>query len=234
MSNLYTSGEYLKKTESWHAEDSPWKAQQIMLMLRKNDIHPKRIAEIGCGAGLILDELSKQAYLQDTQFKGYDISPQAIELCRKIGSKRVDFVCQDLFAECQAEPFGVLLVIDVVEHVPDYVGFIEECKTKAEYKVYHFPLDIHVSSVLRNSFVRERYAYGHLHYFTAESVIAALKDTDHQIIDYFYTYSAFQLFKHHPSTRKAIAHGVRWLASKWSVSLTARVFGGYSLMVLAK
>ena len=104
-----------------------------------------------------------------------------------------------------------LLVIDVFEHIPDCMGFVEKCRAKADYKIFHIHLDIHVSSVLRNAFIGGRYTLGHLHYFTADSAIATLKDTGHEIVDYFYTNAAFGLFKQHPSLKTAIANDPRWL-----------------------
>ena len=126
------------------------------------------------------------------------------------------------------------MIIDVFEHVPDYLGFVEKCREKATYKIYHIPLDIHVSSVFRNSFLRNRYTIGHIHYFTADSAISALRDTGHEIIDCFYTNGAVGLFKEHPSFKKAIANVPRWLLSKFNLPFTARLLGGYSLLVLTK
>ena len=236
MSNIYETGEYLAATgNTWHSEDSPWKAGQILRIISDNGIQPRNIAEVGCGAGQILVELSKQEYLKDCQFEGYDISPQAIELCEK-DTKNCNFFCQNIFTgeNGNTQKFDILLVIDVFEHVPDYIGFVEQCRQKANYKIYHIPLDIHVSSVLRNAFIRNRYSIGHLHYFTADSALATLKDTGHEIIDYFYTSGSFGVFRQHPSIKTAIANGPRWLFSKFSLPLTARIFGGYSLLVVAK
>src|SRR5688572_10245627 len=155
MDNIYTSDEYLKATgQTWHTGDSHWKAGQILNIISSNDIHPNNVAEIGCGAGRILDELSKQPYLRDVRFEGYEISPHAIELSRGIDSKSCTFYCSDLLAEeHSSQHFDVLLVIDVFEHIPDYMGFVARCRGKAEYKIYHIPLDLSVSSVLRNSFI---------------------------------------------------------------------------------
>ncbi len=234
METIYTSGEYLKANQTWHAEDSAWKADQVIEIICRNHLRPKTIAEIGCGAGAIIDELSRKKYLSGTQFCGYDISPQAIELAEQRASERVNFFREDLLSSTNTKHFDVLLVIDVFEHIPDYMGFVEKCRVKADYKIFHIPLDIHVSSVLRNAFIRGRYTLGHLHYFTADSAIATLKDTGHEIVDYFYTNAAFGLFKQHPSIKKAIANGPRWLLSKFSMQFTARALGGYSLLVLAK
>src|SRR5438094_131052 len=115
MSNVYTSGKYLETTgQNWHSQDSPWKAGQISRIISRNDIHPKNIAEIGCGAGRILEELSKESYLTNVQFEGYDISPQAIELSKTIDAKNCKFYCSDLLAQENGQQyFDVLLVIDV-------------------------------------------------------------------------------------------------------------------------
>ncbi len=234
MDSIYTSGKYLETTQTWNAEDSPWKADQIIKIICNNRLHPQTIAEIGCGAGAILDELSKKEYLRGVQFSGYDISPQAMELAKHKESASVRFFYEDLVSETNAKHFDILLVIDVFEHVADYMGFLEKCRARADYKIFHIPLDIHVSSVLRNAFIGGRYTLGHLHYFTADSAIATLKDTGHEILDYFYTNAAFGLFKQHPSIKKAIANVPRGLFSKFSLPFTARVFGGYSLLVLAK
>ncbi|WP_173044817.1 class I SAM-dependent methyltransferase [Nitrospira sp. KM1] len=231
---LYTSGKYLETSQSWHAEDSPWKAKQISKVIRDNRLCPKQVAEIGCGAGLIINELSRVEELRDTQFWGYDISPFAIQLAKRHETSRVRFFCEDLFAEGNREHFDVLLAIDVYEHIPDYMGFLAKCRMKANYKIYHIPLDLHVSSVLRNVFLNNRYSMGHLHYFTADSAIATLKDTGHDVIDSFYTNPCMQLFREHPSVKRAIANVPRWLCSKISMSFSARIFGGYSLLVLAR
>jgi SAM-dependent methyltransferase len=234
VNTIYTSGKYLEATQTWHAEDSSWKAAQINTIIMKNGIRPSHIAEIGCGAGAVLDELSRKDNLCKAQFEGYDISPQAIELAKRLESGKVKFFCQDLLAEASTHHVDILLAIDIYEHVPDYMGFLAQCKTRAVHKIYHIPLDIHVSSVLRNAFLNNRYTLGHLHYFTAESAIATLKDTGHEIVDCYYTNPAIELFKEHVSVRRAIANVPRYLCSKLSVPLAARVFGGYSLLVLAK
>jgi SAM-dependent methyltransferase len=234
MESIYKSGAYLEATKSWHAEDARWKAAQIEGIISRNALHPASIAEIGCGAGSILDELSRVTGLAGVRFHGYDISPQAIEIAKRLGNEGIQFSQEDLLSQGVGEHFDLLLVIDVFEHVPDYMGFLKRCRGKAEYKIYHIPLDIHVSSVMRNAFVKSRYSVGHIHYFTAESAVSTLKDTGHEIIDCVYTDVAFGLFREHPSLKKAIANVPRWLLSKVSVPMAARVLGGYSLLVLAR
>jgi hypothetical protein len=53
LTNIYTSGKYLEETKTWHTEDSPWKANQIIKIISDNKIYPKQIGEVGCGGGMI-------------------------------------------------------------------------------------------------------------------------------------------------------------------------------------
>jgi SAM-dependent methyltransferase len=234
MDSIYTTGEYLHATETWHSEDSPWKARQIRKIFQRNHLVPGTIAELGCGAGVILSELSQLDEFQDAALSGYDISPQAIEMAKSLESERLRFFEEDILAFDNHSHFDALLVIDVFEHVPDYLGFLQKCRTKATHKVYHIPLGLHVSSVLRNILTRERYSIGHIHHFMADTALCALRDTGHEIVDYFYTNGAFGLFRQHPTLSKAIANVPRWVCSRFSPALSARVFGGYSLLVLAR
>lgn len=230
---MYTNGLYLENNETWHVEDSPWKANQIVKMLAKNHLEPKLVAEVGCGAGAILAELSQKGYLNNTHFIGYDISPQAYELAQQRRTERIQFHHADIF-KLAPQGIDVLLVIDVFEHVPDYLGFLRQCQQQAVYKIYHIPLDIHVSSVIRNTFDKARHNLGHIHYFTADSALATLQDSNHEIIDFCYTNSALDLYQHHRTLKTAIANVPRWLLGKVNVSLAARLLGGYSLLVLTR
>ena len=77
---MYTDGVYLEKNPGWHVEESAWKAQQIDRMLKLHQLEPQTICEVGCGAGEILRQLQNK--MNDScELWGYDISPQALELC---------------------------------------------------------------------------------------------------------------------------------------------------------
>ena len=231
MDNIYTNQEYLRKNPTWHDEDSPWKASQIMELLARNKIDVQKVAEIGCGAGGVIKELADQMGF-DRSFQGFDISPEAIRLAEKHHRPGLDFSCEDLLLS--PEHYDLLLVIDVIEHIPDYLGFTAKCQTKARYKIYHIPLDIHVSSVMRARFVVGRRTVGHLHYFSAESALDTVNDTGHKVIDYMYTDGGVALANLHPSFRRSLANLPRKFVGFFSKKLSARWFGGYSLLVLAE
>lgn len=234
MADIYTSGAYLDHNPTWHEEDSAWKARQIAELVERHAIAPKRVIEVGCGAGGVLHRVADALDDDEATYDGYDIAPKAIERAQAIEPKRCRFHCGDPLAEPPAEPYDLLLAIDVFEHVPDYMGFLRQCQRTARYKIYHVPLDMTVSAVLRERFDHARANIGHLHYFTPRTAIATLEDTGHRIVDQVFTAGALDLFRTHPSVKRAAANVPRWLVSRLSVPLATRLFGGWSLLILAE
>ncbi|MFN7700788.1 MAG: class I SAM-dependent methyltransferase [Deltaproteobacteria bacterium] len=232
MSDIYRDGRYAQRNTSYHTEDSAWKARSIARLMAEHGLAPKKIAEIGCGAGQVIAELSRDARWANARFVGYDISPQAIELARRSGGA-VEYVCGDLL-ESAPNDIELLLCIDVFEHVPDYLGFLEKCRGLARHHVFHIPLDLHVSSVLRNSFLGARKSVGHLHYFTAESALATLRDAGFEVVSRRLMNPAADLFWNQPTWRRAVANIPRWAIGRLSEPLAARLLGGYTLLVLAR
>ncbi len=76
--NVYTSGQYLEMNPSWHIEESPWKVQHILPMMRRHHLLPNTVCEVGCGFGEVL-RLMQMRMSDACTFWGYDISPQAIK-----------------------------------------------------------------------------------------------------------------------------------------------------------
>lgn len=239
----YEQGEYLKDNPDWHAADAPWKARKVLQLLRRNELVPRTVCDVGCGAGEILRRLQGELPF-DTRLVGYDISPQAISLCREKENARLQFVCGD-FLQSGREPQDLLLLLDVFEHVPDYLGFLAALRTKARRFVLHIPLDVSVQTVLSGS-RRElgmRSRYGHLHYFTAETALEALNDAGYCVEDLLYTWDGeceggfppvapgWKAKAKYPL--KYLRYALEWNAFQWRPGLLARLRPSYNLLVLA-
>lgn len=228
---IYTgfNSEYLRNNPGWHVEDSSWKAKQVLKMLTRNSINPKTVAEAGCGAGEILNQLYS-SMPDDVLFSGYDISGDAINLARHREKERMKFNHEDILKTNVT--FDLLLLMDVFEHVEDYFGFLRSCKKKAKYTIFHIPLDITVQGILRNKLITLRKSVGHLHYFTKETAIATLADSGYVIMDFFYTAGILDL------PAKTFKSVIAWLPAKLlfiiNQDIAAKFTGGFSLLVLAR
>jgi hypothetical protein len=75
-------------------------------------------------------------------------------------------------------------MMDVFEHVDDYLGFLKLCKGRAKNTMFHIPLDISAQAVLRNQLIDSRNSVGHLHHFIKDTAIATLVDSGYEIVDY--------------------------------------------------
>ena len=227
---IYQDGSYLDNNPTWDIEDSPWKVLQINKLLEKNDINPTTIGEVGCGAG----EIIKQLWISfdcKADSKGFEISKQAYEICKKKAKDNLSYHLEDITKT--DEFFDLLLVIDVFEHVDDYIGFLRKLHKCAKYKVFHIPLDMSVQSVFRVSpILNARAKVGHLHYFNKETALMSLEYAGYKIIDSFFTAGGIETFR--PGFGRKALFLPRKLAYYLNQDLAARIFGGFSLMVLTE
>ena len=228
--NIYMDGEYLRKNPDWHVEESPWKAKQIIRMLKHNHLQPTTICEVGCGAGEVLKQLQEHSD-SECRFCGYEISPQAFEMCRMRANERLQFKLADIGRE-ENVFFDLMLVLDVIEHLEDYFSFLRSIRPKSDYKIFHIPLDLCAQTVLRkNGILKRRDLYAHIHYFTKDTALRTLTDTGYEVLDHFYTPRMIDL----PLDRlQTLLRFPRKIGFALHRDLTVRILGGYSLLVLAR
>lgn len=227
-----SNSDYQLENPNWHIQDAPWKASQIYKLLTKNSLTPNSIVEIGCGSGEVINNLSSLIGVEkDCKYVGYDIAPDATKFWENISNKEITFYHEDLLSK--SEYYDLLLMIDVFEHVDDYLGFIKKAGEKAEYKIYHIPLDISVLGFIKNRPQSLRNSVGHIHYFFKDYAISSIEDSGQKIIDYFYTPSVLEL-EMNRTIYTHIINIARKLLFKISPDFCVKLLGGYSLIVLSK
>lgn len=231
LEDLYKNGTYLEKNPGWHVEESAWKAKQISRMLRRHNLMPETICDVGCGVGEVLRQV--QMWVNDRcTLWGYDISPQAIAMSASRANEQLHFKLADIRQE-QETAFDLLLVMDVIEHLEDYFSFLRAIQPKSEYKIFHIPLDLSAQMLLRpGGLLHVHDIYGHLHFFTKEIAITLLQDAGYEVLDTFYTSRAVEI----PTDllgRKLLRYP-RKLLFALNQDLAARLIGGFSLLVLAR
>ena len=81
------------------------------------------------------------------------------------------------------------------------LGFLRKLRLRARMHVFHIPLDMYVSGLLRRGHLGMRREYGHIHYFDRFTAIETLKYTNYKIIDARYTHIAEDLLDVHPERK---------------------------------
>lgn len=226
--SIYTSGAYGVRNPEWHAGDSAWKADRVASILSRNHVEFSTCVEVGCGAGHVLADLARR--MPAKRFTGFDIAPAASALWPAAGSN-LAYRFEDFTAA--NESFDLMLLLDVFEHVEDYIGFLRKLRGRAQWFVFHIPLDMHVSALLRDRQLYAREQVGHLHYFSRATALATVTDVGYHIVDE-------QLTKVSQQTRErrrgltAVTNLFRVGFQALSPRLAAKLLGGYSLLVLAR
>ncbi len=232
MSNSYTDGSYLTKNPSWHAEDAPWKLTHILQALQAARLGTfSNVLDAGCGSGAIIKAWAGQA--PQITFTGWDISPQAYALAMTQKPDNVRFVQAE---NPPPETFDLVMVIDVLEHLERYEDWFKQISLCAPVAVLHVPLDLSLRSYLFPGLLeRERKSVGHIHFFTARTLLNFLQKNGCQILAAHYTNKYVERPPQLTRLKSRIGMMIRRLAHRllphaWS----ALLIGGYSLMIVVK
>ncbi|WP_261556527.1 class I SAM-dependent methyltransferase [Frankia tisae] len=228
--DMYQDGTYLSRHPDWHDGDGAWKATQIARLLARNSLYPQSVCDVGCGTGRVLTELA--THLPGAiRLLGVDTSPAVLEIARERVRDRVCLTTVD--AMDPQERFDLLLMIDVFEHVEDYLGFLRAFCDRATRFVFHVPLDMTVQTVGRmGPIMRARRNVGHLHYFSRETALATLQDAGYRVLDEAYTPGGLELPGRGRGQR--VARLPRSALYRARPHLAARLLGGFSLLVLGE
>lgn len=227
--DIYTGHTYLEQNPGWHEEDAPFKAGKIAFLLKKHNISFNNMCEVGCGSGEVVVQLAKE--FTEKNWAGYDISPDAIKIAKSKETGNIHFDLRDIASEEDNSSFDLILVIDVIEHLNDYFSFLDQIQSKAEFFVFHIPLDMCVWSLFREQMLIEsKQRVGHIHNFTEDFILSIMNDHGYEQIDRIYTEPLFVPVKVKHKLVSAIRKSLFRIAPKF----TTKTLGGYSIMVLMK
>jgi SAM-dependent methyltransferase len=224
---FYLDGDYARLNPSWDTEDSAWKASLVADLLARHSLQPATLAEVGCGAGAVLAAL--QARLPQTALHGWDIAPGAARFWNAhcgIRFTQGDFLTQ------RSGRFDVLLLLDVIEHVANPHDFLSRLAPHGNHVVLHIPLDLSVSSVLRETpLLQQRRGVGHIHYFTRMLALELLRECSYDIVEASF---AGAHLRPRTSLGGKLASFVRRAVFAFGREAGVRLLGGDTLLVLAR
>jgi len=139
--------QYRRQNPTWHREDSVWKAHQVARVLESTGFvskfqgKPVSVADVGCGVGGVIGSLADEVARVGVHVGrtcGFDMAESAIAQA-KTEFPWIEFFCENF---CESEQrFDLILLMDVLEHIPDSEAFIRAVAARTDYLAIHFPLD---------------------------------------------------------------------------------------------
>ena len=232
MDARYTDGTYLADNPTWHAEDAPWKLSHVLRALQDARIDLfTSVCDLGCGSGALVKTWAHMK--PEISFTGYDVSPQALALCRQNAPKNTTFVTGNTLP---VGPYQVVLALDVIEHIPDNESWLARAASAGDVLVLHVPLQLSFYTWLRPAWLQqERERVGHVHFYTVCSFKKSLKRQPLQILSWHYTNKYIECPQPLPHLHSKIGMCIRKvLHAVLPTAWVAWLVGGYSVMCVVK
>jgi ubiquinone/menaquinone biosynthesis C-methylase UbiE len=229
VADIYKDGRYAANNPACGEENSGWKARVVLRMMEKSGVTPRTICDVGCGSGGVLEYLHG-VLGPEVSFTGVEPMPEAFARCSSKSRERLAFhhgVATEL-----SKVFDLVLVLDVFEHVEDYMGFLRSLTRIGRQFIFHIPLDMTTQMVFRDKpIMRVRKSVGHLHYFSKNTALATLRDTGYEIQDWFYSDTRGSSYT---SFWTRLLKLPRRLLIKVAPDFAVRLLGGNPMTVLAR
>src|SRR5919199_3054989 len=154
----------------WRALGARTKADHVVALLARGGVRPRRLVEIGCGAGSLLAELAARGVAPELE--GLDLSAAAIEIARDQGLTGVRFeVFDGARVPADDRAYDVAVLSHVLEHVPEPGALLAEAARVAAWVVVEVPLEDNRSAA-RPAKRAEAARIGHIQFFDRAAVRA--------------------------------------------------------------
>jgi len=250
IKEFYTKGNYIKKHPDIHEKDSPWKISKIkpfvdeyVLKTNKKEII---LLDVGGGKGIILKEISD--YLRERhniKVNKYvlDLSAQMLDYQKKINPDILNIVEADICkAPFENKEIDLVLMIDVLEHLPNTEKALKELKRISKYVLFKVPLEnnlfFNLINILRLGSHRQQAIkdVGHINSYNFRSLLAQLQQNLGKVIKYQFT-NVYEYYasKNYPKKLprwKYLRSKVGSLLFNISPQLSAKIFSDFLLVLV--
>lgn len=232
----YSSGTFCELSSG--SLDAAYKVAQLKPLLAKwcaeRGQRIDRVADVGCGSGrttfLLRDMLA--ALNPEVKIVGYDVHPS---VAGYVGDASVRFVRADFSQSLveSRETFDLVVLFDVIEHIPAPVDFLSRISEKCRLVALHIPLDDCLMCNLRNlARVKLRHP-GHLLVLDLSSALNLVAFAGLRIVEYRFS-PAFRAPSGRRTRKQQFLNPFREIIYRMSPYLVSISLGGTSLMVLAR
>jgi SAM-dependent methyltransferase len=174
----------LKQEEYRVAVD--WKTRKLCQLIPAG-FEFKNILEVGCAFGMLLNKLADK--LQIKAKFGIDISSENINAAKNAFPEinffhgTIEEFLKVIPQEIQNSNFDLIVLSDIVEHIPDDLGFLKIVRKMSSYVILNLPLE--KSFKTRNRLYGEQDPSGHLRCYDKELAVRLVTLAGFEVVNSF-------------------------------------------------
>lgn len=242
MKDFYLSDEYIKKNPTLHEEDSPWKVEKILplvdIFLEKNTKKEINILDVGGGAGLILKAVADYIRKKGIRVNKFalDLSPGMLKSQKKNNPDLKKALNEDIKKTTFKEKeIDLVLMIDILEHVPDPEEALKELKRISAFVVFKVPLEDNLLlkswNLVKRGEPRRRniQTIGHINVYNFSKLRKHIERNAGNIEKHYFT-NSFEYFSR--KNRKTIINRLGSLTFRVSPRLCSLIFNDFAVLLV--
>lgn len=159
-----------------------WKVDNLVKLMPES-IKPKNILEVGCAFGVLLNNIGDKLGINDRT--GIDIASTNIDVAKNLypGCTFFRGTLGEFIEQNKGKRFDLVVLSDIVEHIPEDADFMREVSTVAEYVILNLPLE--KSFTTRNRQYGEQDPSGHLRSYDRNDAAELVTKAGFQIVSSF-------------------------------------------------
>ncbi len=248
--DLYRSDRYIDHNPSLHEEDSPWKVTKILPLvdqfIKLRSSKEINLLDVGGGAGLILKAVAGHLGTRHqicVNKYAVDLTPGMIEVQRRNNPDIKQSLNEDVHHMSLGDKhIDLTLMIDVLEHVPNPEGALEEAGRVSHFLILKVPLEdnllLRTWNWIHGGEPRRRNArlIGHINNYSYRKLRCQVERHAGEIVEHSYT-NVFQYSAQWDRARLPLRHRIQNFAGatlfRFSPAMTSLIFFDYA-MVLVK
>jgi SAM-dependent methyltransferase len=163
-----------------------WKVRKLIQLIPEG-FKVENILEVGCAFGVLLNNIADKLHLKNRS--GIDISGNNIEAaknlypeCKFFHGTLEDFIKVNP-GEIQNRRYDLVVLSDIVEHIPDDLGFMKMVQNISSYVLINLPLEKSFNT--RNRQYGEQDPSGHLRCYDEEDACRLVTSAGFEVISSF-------------------------------------------------
>jgi len=163
-----------------------WKVRKLLQLLPDNFI-ANNILEVGCAFGVLLNNIADRLHLKYRI--GIDISGNNIEAAKNLYPEcnffhgTLEEFLKSFNDEIQNHHFDIIVLSDIVEHIPDDLEFLKAVKKTCSYVLLNLPLE--KSFITRNRKYGEQDPSGHLRSYNEKNALQLVNKAGFEVVRSF-------------------------------------------------